>query len=75
MTKEPYADAVKAAEFLDIPVRYLTDLARAGCLPGHPLSMGTKRNVWRFRSSEIEQSISRTGATFTAPSERRTNQS
>jgi hypothetical protein len=75
MTKEPYVDAAKAAEFLDIPIRYLTDLARAGRLPGHPLSMGTKRNVWRFRLSEIEQSISKTGATFTEPTDRRNDQS
>jgi hypothetical protein len=50
MTQEPYVDAAKAAEFLDIPVRYLSDLARAGRLPGHPLSMGAKRNVWRFHA-------------------------
>jgi hypothetical protein len=69
MTKEPYVDAAKAAEFLDIPVRYLTDLARAGRLPGHPLSMGANRNVWRFRLSEIEQFMSKTGTNFPEPTD------
>jgi hypothetical protein len=75
MTREPYVDAAKAAEFLHLPVRYLTDLARAGRLPGYPLSMGARRNMWRFRLSELEQFMSKTGTNSTAPTERRTTRS
>jgi hypothetical protein len=51
---EPYVDAQRAAEFLSIEPRQLLRLARAGQIPGYPISLGTgKRNVWRFRLSEL----------------------
>jgi helix-turn-helix protein len=56
MDLEPFVDAQKAAEFLGITRRRLLELARKGMLPGHPLGNG-KRRVWRFRFSELADSI------------------
>jgi hypothetical protein len=59
MEKEHYVDAVTAAKFLGINPRYLLQLARAGKLPGHPLSLGTRRSrIWRFRISELQEKLS-----------------
>jgi len=74
MNKERYVDAVKAAEFLDISVRYLTDLARARRLPAHPLSLGAKRSVWRFRLSELEEFMTKAGVSSVEHPDRRTVQ-
>jgi len=54
---EKYVDAAVAAEFLAVPIRFLLDLTRAGRIPGHPLGLGAKRHVWRFRLSELDHAI------------------
>lgn len=69
---ERFVDAASAAEFLSITPRRVLDMARAGLLPAHPLSIGLRRE-WRFRLSELERALCDSGASFTAPSERRTN--
>ena len=55
---EPFVDATRAAEFLSIRPRQLLELARANIVPGHPIGAG-KRRVWRFRLSELADSITR----------------
>jgi excisionase family DNA binding protein len=53
MSPESFVDSITAAEFLAVSPRYLLDLTRAGRIPGHPLSLGRKRRIWRFRLSEL----------------------
>jgi hypothetical protein len=55
---EPFVDATRAAEFLSIRPRQLLELARANTVPGYPIGAG-KRRVWRFRLSELAESITR----------------
>ena len=62
MNTEPFVDAIRAAEFLAVTPRYLLDLTRAGRVPAHPLGLGTKRHVWRYRLSELEQCLSLTSS-------------
>jgi len=54
---EKYVDAAVASEFLGVTTRFLLDLTRAGRIPGHPLGLGSKRRVWRFRLSELDHAI------------------
>jgi hypothetical protein len=56
MQPESFVDAQKASEFLSISRRHVLQLARCGKIPGHPLS-DAKRRVWRFRLSELADSI------------------
>ena len=67
---ERFVDSVAAAEFLSVSPRRILDMARAGLVPAHPLSIGLRRE-WRFRLSELERALCDSGASFTAPSERR----
>lgn len=53
---EPFLDADGAAEFLAITPRRVKELGRHGLLPAHPLGNG-KRRVWRFRLSELADSM------------------
>jgi hypothetical protein len=61
---EKYVDAVVASEFL-------LDLTRAGRIPGHPLGLGSKRRVWRFRLSELESSLCHGGTSPAFPTDSR----
>ncbi len=56
---EPFVDATRAAEFLSIRPRQLLELARANIVPGYPIGAG-KRRVWRFRLSELADSVAHT---------------
>lgn len=56
MPFEPFVDATKAAEFLNLRPRRLLELARAGSIPGYPIGNGQRR-VWRFRLSEIASAL------------------
>ena len=67
MLAEKYVDAAAASEFLGVTTRFLLDLTRAGRIPGHPLGLGSKRRVWRFRLSELEASLAHTGVNSPAP--------
>jgi len=71
MLPERYVDAVVAAEFVGVSPRFLLDLARAGRIPGHPLGLGSKRKIWRFRLSELESSLCQGGANSSAPTDSR----
>ena len=53
---EPFVDASRVGEFLQLMPRRVLELTRAGKLPGHPLGDGSRR-VWRFRLSEISAAI------------------
>jgi helix-turn-helix protein len=56
MEIEPFVDATKAAEFLNLRPRRLLELAREGSIPGYPIGDGPRR-VWRFRLSEIASAL------------------
>jgi hypothetical protein len=75
MVPEKFVDSVTAAEFLGVSPRYLLDLTRAGRVPGHPLGLGDRRHVWRYRLTELEGALAAPATSSTAPSERRTNRS
>ncbi len=52
MEIEPFVDANKAAEFLNLRPRRLLELAREGSIPAYPIGNG-RRRIWRFRLSEL----------------------
>jgi len=52
MEIEPFVDATKAAQFINLRPRRLLQLARDGSIPAYPIGDGQRR-VWRFRLSEI----------------------
>lgn len=56
MELEPFVDAAKAAEFLNLRPRRVLELARRGAIPAYPLGDG-KRRVWRFRLSELASAL------------------
>jgi hypothetical protein len=56
MEMEPFVDAAKAAEFLNLRPRRVLELARLGAIPAYPLGNG-KRRVWRFRLSELASAL------------------
>ena len=56
MDFEPFVDATKAAEFMNLRPRRLLQLAREGSIPAYPIGSGQRR-VWRFRLSEIASAL------------------
>lgn len=60
MEIEPFVDAVRAAEFLNLRPRRILELARRGLLPAHPIGNG-RRRVWRFRRSELAFALGSNG--------------
>jgi hypothetical protein len=74
-TPEPFVSVEVAAEFVGVTPRALLDLVRDGDLPAYPLAVGRKRNMWRFRLSELERALCHNGDSFTAPLSRRTYRS
>ena len=57
MEIEPFVDATKAAQFLNLSRRRVLELARKGLIPAHPIGSG-RRRVWRFRLSELASALS-----------------
>lgn len=49
---EPFVDAEKAGNFLQLQPRRVLQLARQGRLPAYPIGDGS-RKIWRFRLSEL----------------------
>ena len=49
---ENFVGPEEAAKFLQITPRRVKDLARAGSIPGHPISDGS-RKTWRFLLTEL----------------------
>ena len=74
-TPERFVDVAAAAEFMSVSPRYVMDLARRGAIPGHPLAIGSKRKIWRFRLSEIAECLAGSGTSSAAPVGRRTSHS
>ena len=54
--REPFVDAVAAADFLHLRPRRVLELARHCEIPAYPLGQG-KRRVWRFLLSELAASL------------------
>ena len=71
MVPEKFVDSVVAAEVLGVTPRFLLDLTRAGRIVGHPLGLGARRRVWRFRLSELESSVSQGGTSLVVPTDSR----
>ena len=57
MEIEPFVDAVRAAQFLNLRPRRILALAREGSIPAYPVGNG-KRRIWRFRLSELASALS-----------------
>jgi excisionase family DNA binding protein len=57
---ESFVTAQEAANFLAITKRRLLELARRGHIPAHPIGNGS-RKTWRFRLSEIANSLEAKG--------------
>jgi Helix-turn-helix domain len=53
---ERFVDACEAAEFLCLQRRRVLEMAGVGDIPAHPIGSG-KRKTWRFRLSELEETI------------------
>jgi hypothetical protein len=49
---EPFVDAEKAGDFLQLQPRRVLQLARQGKLPAYSIGAGP-RKIWRFRLSEL----------------------
>lgn len=58
--REPFVDAVRAADFLALSPRRVLALARRGAIPAHPIGNGQRR-VWRFRLSEVASAVGALG--------------
>ena len=56
MELEPFVDASKAAQFLNLRPRRVLELARQGSLPAYPIGK-SQRRVWRFRLSELASAV------------------
>jgi hypothetical protein len=56
MEIEPFVDANRASEFLNLRPRRVLELARNGLIPAYPVGSGARR-VWRFRLSELASSL------------------
>ena len=56
MEIEPFVDATKAAQFLNLRPRRVLELARQGSIPAYPLGSGCRR-VWRFRLSRLASAL------------------
>ncbi len=53
LSREPYLNAMRAAEHLSISPKKLLAMARAGLVPAHGIG-GGKRKMWRFLLSELD---------------------
>jgi excisionase family DNA binding protein len=57
MTPEPFVTANEVAEHLKITRRQVLEMARNVLLPAHPVSFGSRRKMWRFKLTEVDQAI------------------
>jgi hypothetical protein len=53
---EPFVDADRAGEFLNLTRRRLLEMARSREIPAHPIGLG-RRKTWRFRLSELAEAM------------------
>lgn len=63
---EPFVDADRGGEFLNLTRRRLLEMARSGEIPAHPIGRG-RRRTWRFRLSELAEAIAAEKAEPLAP--------
>jgi hypothetical protein len=56
---EPYVDADRAADFLQITRRQLLEMSRKRIIPGHRLGTGRHRTMWRYKISEVDFAVAR----------------
>jgi len=71
--QEPYVDAQRVAEQLSLTRREVLKLTRARKLPAHPVDPSAIRKIYRYKLSEIDETLSRSGTAeeplgFTMPS-------
>jgi excisionase family DNA binding protein len=57
MPPEPFITANEVAEHLKITRRQALDMARKRQLPAHPICFGRRRQIWRFKLTEVDQAI------------------
>jgi excisionase family DNA binding protein len=57
MTSEPFVTADDIADHLKIERRQVLQMARANSIPAYPIMLGRRRNLWRFRVSEVDEAI------------------
>lgn len=70
MTPEPFVTATEVAEHLKIMRRQVLEMARKNRIPAHPICFGSRRKMWRFKLSEVDQTIaSRTSKAVSAVSQ------
>jgi len=60
--------AAEAAAHLKVKSRTLVQWAREGKIPGHCISGGTQRHIWRFLKSELDAALR---APLTDPADKR----
>jgi hypothetical protein len=70
---EPYVDAHRVAEHLSLTRREVLKLTRARKLPAHAVDPTAVRKIYRYKLSEIDETLSRSGTAeealgFTIPS-------
>ena len=54
---EHFVDADALADHLSVTRRQVLEMTRRGIIPGHPLGVGTRRKVWRYKISEVEAAL------------------
>jgi excisionase family DNA binding protein len=58
MILEPFVSAAEIAAHLKVTRRQVLDMARKNHLPAHPVSFGSRRKMWRFKLSEVDEALS-----------------
>jgi hypothetical protein len=58
---EPYVDATAVAQHIAIERRQVLALTRAKKLPAYPVDPDAKRKTWRYRLSEVDRAIGKSG--------------
>jgi excisionase family DNA binding protein len=54
---EPFVTPDEVASHLKATRRFVLELTRDGILPAHPLFSGSRRKMWRYKLSEVDQAL------------------
>lgn len=54
---ERFVTADDLAAHLTVTRRQVLEMTRRGLMPAHPLGVGERRKVWRYKISEVEAAI------------------
>jgi excisionase family DNA binding protein len=57
MSPEAFVTANEIAAHLKTTRRQVLELTRKGVLPAHPLGFGSRRRVWRYKLTEVDEAI------------------